>query len=68
MTWQQWKAACQVVAEEKIGAPIRAQQRAEEAEVEATKDRIRAHMPKVNGVAQPRFVAPRTITDEIVGA
>ena len=45
MTWAQWKAACQLVAEERIGAPMRAkhraEQEAEDAQVEATKAAIR---------------------------
>lgn len=51
MTWSQWRAACQLVAEERIGAPLRAQHRAEQeaedAQIEATKAAIRRTMPKV---------------------
>lgn len=52
MTWAQWKAATQLLAEESpVGAPMRAQQlaerAAEDAQVEATKAAIRKTMPKV---------------------
>jgi hypothetical protein len=41
MTWAQYAAARQLLAEEKLGAPMRAQQRAEDEQVEATKAAIR---------------------------
>ena len=51
MTWSQWKAATQLLAEESpVGAPLRAEQRAaqaaEDAEVAATKAAIRKTMPQ----------------------
>lgn len=47
MTWAQWKAACQLLAEERIGTPRRAKEYAEDAEAEATKAAIRRDMGKV---------------------
>jgi hypothetical protein len=46
MTWADFAAARQVLAEERIGSAIRTAQRAEDAKVEATKAAIRKNMPK----------------------
>lgn len=50
MTWAEFAAARQVLAEERIGTAIRTAQRAEEAQVEATKAAIRKNMPKAEPV------------------
>ena len=47
MTWAQFYAARQLIAEERYGAPLRASQREEIAKVEATKAAIRKFGPKV---------------------
>ena len=47
MTWAQFYAARQLIAEERYGAPLRASQRAEQEQVEATKAAIRKFGPKV---------------------
>jgi hypothetical protein len=48
MTWQEWAVARQVVAEEFVGGPLRniarAEQEAEDAQIEATKAAIRKTM------------------------
>lgn len=71
MTWEDFAAARQVLAEERIGSAIRTAQRAEDAKVEATKAAIRKHMPppaaQGNGYTPP-VIPPRPITDEILGA
>ena len=46
MTWQEFAAARQVLAEERIGSAIRTAQRAELEQVESTKAAIRKSMPK----------------------
>lgn len=47
MTWAQFYAARQLIAEERYGAPFRNQQRTEQAAVDATKAAIR----RVEGAA-----------------
>ena len=41
MTWAEFTAARQLLVEEKIGAPLRAQQAQEDAQTEALKDALR---------------------------
>lgn len=71
MTWSQWRAACQLLAEESpVGAPMRAQQLAERAtedeQVAATKAAIRKTMP-VQAIAKQTVIDPRPITTEVLG-
>lgn len=48
MSWSEFAAARQVLAEERIGTAIRTAQRAEQAQVDATKEAIRRNMPKAD--------------------
>lgn len=73
MTWAEFSAARQLLAEERLGAPLRAQQRneieREDAQVEATKAAIRRYpsIPLEPQAVVPAVIPPRPITDEIVG-
>ena len=66
MTWEDWHTARQVLAEERLGAPVRTMQRAEDEQAEAIKIAIERVERQQNNT--PAVIPPRPITDEILGA